>query len=157
MKELYECVLRNIKTGEEETVFTLDSSAEVKAYPKKAKQHAPNKISVRVFHEEAQPEIEEPWGEMPYDERAEAYEEIISYYGAGRQIFKAIEELAELAKELVKMEDQDTDNITEEIADVTIMLEQLRLIFDCNEDVKEVMHRKISRTLDRMLDEDEAE
>lgn len=64
-------------------------------------------------------------GEMSILERA------VDTYGAQAQIIKAIEEMAELTKELCKDggTGERVDLIGEEIADVEIMLEQLRYIY----------------------------
>ena len=55
----------------------------------------------------------------------------IKTFGEENQIIVAIEELSELQKALTKYlrGNSDTKNITEEIADVSIMLGQLILIF----------------------------
>ena len=64
-------------------------------------------------------------GEMSILERA------VDTYGVQAQIIKTIEEMAELTKELCKdgCSGERVDLIAEEIADVEIMLEQLRYIY----------------------------
>ena len=64
-------------------------------------------------------------GEMAIFERA------VDTYGVESQIRKAIEEMAELTKELCKDagSGERVDLIAGEIADVEIMLEQLRYIY----------------------------
>lgn len=66
-----------------------------------------------------------------------AYEKIISHYGEQRQKLKAIEELGELIQALAKHGFQDSDEnymdhayIMTEIADVEIMIDQLKIIFE---------------------------
>lgn len=56
----------------------------------------------------------------------------IAVYGVENQTVKAIEEMSELTKELSKalLGNADNDHIQEEIADVEIMIEQLRDIYD---------------------------
>lgn len=56
----------------------------------------------------------------------------IAIYGTENQTIKAVEEMAELTKELAKalIGKADNDHIREEIADVEIMLEQLKDIYD---------------------------
>ncbi len=65
-----------------------------------------------------------------------------------------MEEMAELTKELSKnIRGQDNDlGIAEEIADVEIMLEQLKVIFDIRTDVETVKQEKLIR-LDRRTQE----
>lgn len=50
----------------------------------------------------------------------------IAKFGMQRQTDKAIEELSELIRAIVR---DDNDNILEEIADVEIMIAQLKIIF----------------------------
>ena len=60
------------------------------------------------------------------------YKQASDKWGEKAQIIVAIEEMAELTQALTKYlrTDQLCDNIAEELADVEIMTEQLRLIFD---------------------------
>lgn len=83
----------------------------------------------------------------------EFYEKIIFHFGDKNQITVAIEELSELQKELCKYlrGDMDYYNIAEEIADVEIMLEQLKIIFLNESDVEETKKEKINRTIERYL------
>ena len=82
---------------------------------------------------------------------------IISHYGKDKQILKAIEEMTELQKELCKSvisdDNNNIDNITEEMADVEVMLNQLKIIFYNRRDVKKVIEEKIERTIERIFDE----
>lgn len=59
----------------------------------------------------------------------------------------AIEEMSELQKELSKnLRGKDNrENIAEEIADVEIMLEQMKMLYDIEDDVKVWKHRKLKR------------
>lgn len=58
----------------------------------------------------------------------------IKHWGAAAQERKAIEEMAELIVELSRPEKRkDRLKICEEIADVQIMLDQLRLIYSVND------------------------
>lgn len=56
----------------------------------------------------------------------------VDHYGSDRQIDKAIEEMSELTKALLKLRydanEQTVENVFEEMADVEIMLDQLKLI-----------------------------
>ncbi len=83
----------------------------------------------------------------------------IRVYGANAQIDVAIEEMAELTQALVKAKryatDKDFDrfrgNVIEEIADVEIMLAQLRIIFGAQEkEIDDVKTFKLKRLADRL-------
>ena len=89
---------------------------------------------------------------ITYEERKAVYETAICKYGSRAQIDMAFEEMAELQKELCKHArgKDNLEEIAEEIADVTIMLEQLRLIFNVNEKVCEYMDQKILRLRERL-------
>jgi len=83
----------------------------------------------------------------PYEQRVKTYLEAIHTFGEENQEEVAIEEMAELTKEICKYW-RGRDNraaIAEEIADVTIMLEQLRIIYGVNDAVRDFMDAKIER------------
>ena len=92
----------------------------------------------------------------------ESLQLIIDYYGEVHQEEKAIEEMAELTKEIVKSWQCDSedelydiiDNIHEELADVYVMVNQLMLIYD-NDIVMKNVDEKIARTLGRIEGEKE--
>lgn len=91
--------------------------------------------------------------QIDYDTRLAVYDEAISKFGDRKQVTVAIEEMSELTKELCKWLEgrlEDTDSISQEIADVTIMMEQLRIIFECNDDVCQDMDFKIERLSKRL-------
>lgn len=73
----------------------------------------------------------------------------IKKWGTDLQTMVAIEEMAELTQALSKCKrqiDRDTlEHVTEEIADVYIMLQQLTMMYSSSERVKEVITRKIDR------------
>lgn len=74
----------------------------------------------------------------------------IKSFGAKNQSIKSVEEMSELTKELLKYEDyerfyDDISNITEEIADVLIMIKQLMLMFDNEPEVRKMIHEKTNR------------
>lgn len=81
---------------------------------------------------------------------------IIDYYGEEKQIIKAIEEMSELQKELCKklLGKSDRDSLVEEIADVQIMLDQLKIIVSVDGliqiELRTIMQNKIDRTIERM-------
>ena len=97
---------------------------------------------------------------IPYEERKAVYVDAIMHYEKGRQILKAVEEMAELTNELAKSVDLNRtsiDRIVDEIADVTIMMEQLRLIFNVNTEVQERIDYKVQRLAQRIKEEQHAE
>lgn len=83
----------------------------------------------------------------------------IDTYGERHQIDKAIEEFSELTKALLKLRYAEKDYeiqicrdaVTEEMADVEIMMEQLVMIFQNRSKVDLVRNEKILR-LERRLD-----
>lgn len=82
-----------------------------------------------------------------YEQRVKTYQKSINTFGPEKQEEVAVEEMAELIKEICKNW-RGKDNraaIAEEIADVTIMMEQLRIIFDVNNAVCDYMDVKIER------------
>lgn len=91
---------------------------------------------------------------ITYEERKVIYEMAITKYGQMNQIIKAVEEMSELTKELCKLLANDSkysiEGIAEEIADVTIMIEQLRLMYNINDEVCEMMDSKIRRLENRI-------
>lgn len=82
---------------------------------------------------------------IPYETRALVYQEALELYGQQTQVAVAVEEMSELTKALIKVYrgGGDLTAVAEELADVTIMLEQLRLIFDCNDQVCRIMDEKV--------------
>ena len=95
--------------------------------------------------------------EFTYAERAAVYKEAIEQYGEEAQMIVAVEEMSELIKEVCKHLRGKTDiaAVAEEIADATIMLEQLRIIFDCNGLVCRYMDFKVARLRGRLEGEEE--
>ncbi len=67
----------------------------------------------------------------------------VEKYGPGAQQMKAIEELGELIRALARAD--DPDNIAEEMADVEIMLGQLRIILGNDADVERWKVKKLQR------------
>ena len=82
----------------------------------------------------------------------EIYKSAITKYGEYAQIDMVIEEMAELTQALSKYKRGKLHNVEEEIADVEIMLEQMRLIFDSKK-VDEIKRSKIVR-LDKRVKEE---
>lgn len=82
----------------------------------------------------------------------EIYSSVIEKCGKSHQLIICIEELSELTKELTKnlRGNGNTVAIAEEIADVEITLEQLKLIFENRNEVDAVKAEKLIRLTDRM-------
>ena len=76
----------------------------------------------------------------------------IRTYGEDAQKVVAIEEMAELQKEIFKdlRHGGSYDHIAEEIADVEIILEQLKIMYECQTDVQQWIYRKLQRLKERM-------
>lgn len=87
----------------------------------------------------------------------EKLKKIVEHFGAYRQISKAVEELIELSEVLIKdinKAELDKDKLYEEMADVMIMLAQLRIIYNIHpEEIQEEINRKIERTMERIKSE----
>lgn len=79
---------------------------------------------------------------------------IINTYGTKKQEEKAIEELAELQQAILKHREhrncETEKSIIDEIADVSIMLEQLKIIYSCHKEVDERVDYKIDRQIKRI-------
>ena len=82
---------------------------------------------------------------------ADVYGRAVTYYGESSRLLLTIEEMSELTKELVKRA-RGRDNmaaISEEIADVEIMLEQLKTLFGNRADVDCWKAKKLQRLIER--------
>ena len=80
-------------------------------------------------------------------------ERILLHYGFVPQVFKTIEECSELIQVLVKYAvkgTMDKDALIDEIADVQIMLNQLRTVGDFDQLVSERIEFKLNRQLERI-------
>lgn len=92
------------------------------------------------------------------EEKMKRLKPIISACGEKAQMIVAIEETSELGKALCKYlraegEGQKFDaikSVTEEMADVQIMLDQLLIIFNNEEEMKKIIANKIERTYKRL-------
>ena len=97
---------------------------------------------------------------MTVDERRRLYAKAYNQWGERSQAGMLIEECAELIKAINKWyRKKDHDNfinLIEELADVEIMTEQMRILWHVDEAVKSVKHAKLERlreTLSRIEDE----
>lgn len=87
-----------------------------------------------------------PWETAVYQRAVEAY-------GKEHQLIICMEEMAELTKELSKnlRGHNNLQEIAEEVADVEIMLEQVKVIFDLKEEVSEAKEAKLLRLQKRII------
>ena len=85
--------------------------------------------------------------QIPYDERKKVYMNALIAYGDKIQMVKCLEELAECQQAICKIliGGENFDHLAEEIADATIVLEQMRLLFNINDQVCEYMDAKVQR------------
>jgi hypothetical protein len=90
---------------------------------------------------------------IKYPERCKTYTNAMLAFGERNQLIVAIEELSECQKELCKIlrGGEDYRHLAEEVADATIVLEQIRLMFNIDECVCNFMDEKIKRLDDRLL------
>lgn len=81
----------------------------------------------------------------------DVYEQAVQEWGREAQIMMAIEECSELIKELTKLYRGDTvdQNVPEEVADVEIMMEQMRVLFG-DKTVETYKRRKLDRLESRL-------
>ncbi len=77
----------------------------------------------------------------------------VEAYGKEHQLIICMEEMAELTKELTKnlRGRRNLQDISEEVADVEIMLEQVKVIFDLKEEVSEAKEAKLLRLRERII------
>ena len=89
---------------------------------------------------------------IDYSERCKTYTNAMLAFGERNQLIVAVEELSECQKEICKIlrGGYGLRNLAEEIADATIMLEQIQLIFSINDCVCNFMDEKIKRLEDRV-------
>ena len=87
-----------------------------------------------------------------YEDRKKVYQAALRKWGADLQTMMAVEEMSELTKEICKIKrgKMDLDALADEIADVTIMLEQLREIYGLNDAVCDHMDAKSLRLQSRV-------
>ena len=88
--------------------------------------------------------------------------DMLLHYGEDSQIDVAIEEMSELTKELVKYKRSKVhfreklatskEKVLDEMADVSFMMEYLRVIFQISDDeIKKRVEEKAARTLERYV------
>ena len=87
-----------------------------------------------------------------YINETEVLQRALDTYGSTLQIAMVFEEMSELQKELCKhlRGSGSQENIAEEIADVEIMMEQMKMLFNCEAAVLQVREKKVKRLKERM-------
>lgn len=93
-----------------------------------------------------------------HEERSKVYADALATFGAGLQLVVALEEMSELQKEICKAlrGKLNAVHLAEEVADATIMLEQVRQIFGINAEVCKIMDEKVLRLRCRIEDTKQA-
>ncbi len=88
---------------------------------------------------------------MNEKDKCKLYRQALEKWGTA-QIIITFEEMAELQKELSKYlrGKENITEIAEEIADVTIMLEQMKLLFNIEDIVKDYKNQKLRRLEERL-------
>ena len=91
--------------------------------------------------------------------------QIIEHYGFTNQFGIHMEECAELIQAISKLNRNNynmskyfdvRNNVVEEIADVIVCIDQLQSILGISDnEIEEIVNRKISRQMERMVNEDE--
>lgn len=90
--------------------------------------------------------------QISYEDRKKVYMHALIAYGDTSQMIKCLEEFAECQKAICKIMfgGENFDHLAEEVADATIMLEQMRLLFNINDRVCEYMDAKVKRLDDNL-------
>lgn len=90
--------------------------------------------------------------QIPYEERCKVYTNALIAYGDRVQLTVAVEELAECQQAICKIlrGGENFSHLAEEVADASIMLEQVRMMFSINDQVCDYMDAKVRRLDDRL-------
>ena len=85
-------------------------------------------------------------------EKQRIYKEALEMFGETSQKVMVVEEMSELIKELCKeLRDRgNVEHIAEEVADVEITLEQIKLIYNISDMVEEQKNYKLNRFANKM-------
>lgn len=92
---------------------------------------------------------------ITYQEVIDTYKKAIKTYGKKAQKLMAIEEMSELTKEICKdfRGMLDREHIIEEIADVTITIYQLLMMYEIGDnEIQQMCERKMERLKERLED-----
>lgn len=80
------------------------------------------------------------------------YRKITEHYGINTELKQLSEEVFELQEAI--LEKHNTEHITEELADVYVVLEQVRRAFDIDaKELSKYMHQKVNRQIKRIEEE----
>lgn len=82
----------------------------------------------------------------------------IEKYGTHNQMLKCIEECGELSRAISRIligldgttTEEEQENLYEELADVSIMIEQMMIMFDCTDEVISWQLKKLKRLNGRL-------
>lgn len=87
-----------------------------------------------------------------YISETEVLQRALDTYGSRAQVVMVFEEVSELQKELCKYLRGKCApaSVAEEIADVEIMLKQMKMLFGCTDDVRNERRRKVERLKERL-------
>ena len=90
--------------------------------------------------------------QISYEERKQVYMKALIANGDRVQMVKCLEELAECQQAICKIliGGENFDHLAEEIADATVTLEQMRLLFNINDKVCSYMDAKVQRLDDNL-------
>lgn len=82
------------------------------------------------------------------DQMQSVLKKVANHFGLKAQIGKTVEELVELTHEVVKANkgEENLPCIIEEIADVENMLDQLKILYGIEDEVREIRWQKMVRT-----------
>lgn len=77
---------------------------------------------------------------------------IARHYGKDEQGRQTTEELAELIVAINKLHrnNNNIDGLIEELADVSLMIEQMIYLYDCEDEVTKIKIQKIKRQIERI-------
>lgn len=92
---------------------------------------------------------------MTYQETIDTYKKAIKTYGEKAQKLMAIEEMSELTKEICKdfRGQLDREHLIEEMADVTITIYQLLMMYEISDkEIQQMCERKMERLKERLED-----
>lgn len=92
---------------------------------------------------------------MNYQEVTDTYKQAIETYGVRTQKLMAIEEMSELTKEICKdfRGQLNREHLIEEMADVTITIDQLMIMYKISGDeIQQMRERKMERLKERLED-----
>lgn len=90
---------------------------------------------------------------MTYQETIDTFKKAIKTYGEKAQKLMAIEEMSELTKEICKdfRGKLDREHLIEELADVTITIDQLIMMYEISgKEIQQMCARKMERLKERL-------